>query len=280
MRLTVLGMILILGVAAIALLAPLLAPYTIHAQDLSNRLLGSSLSHPLGLDELGRDILSRLMYGARTSLLVGLSVVSVSLVFGTAVGCLAGYRGGLTDEVIMRLVDVLLAFPGILLAIAMVAVLGPGLNHLIFALCAIGWVSYTRLARAQVLKIREIEYVSAARALGGSAPRILVRHLLPNILGPMIVQATFGIAGVILSEASLSFLGLGIQPPFPSWGSMLRSGTEHILQAPHLTIYPGTAIAATVLGFNFLGDGLRDLLDPRSTGETITEGAAVGRPRP
>ena len=166
MRLTVLGMILILGVAAIALLAPLLAPYTIHAQDLANRLLGSSLSHPLGLDELGRDILSRLMYGARTSLLVGLSVVSVSLVFGTAVGCLAGYRGGLTDEVIMRLVDVLLAFPGILLAIAMVAVLGPGLNHLIFALCAIGWVSYTRLARAQLLKIREIEYVSAARALG------------------------------------------------------------------------------------------------------------------
>ena len=280
MRLTVLGMILILIVAATALLAPLLAPYTIHSQDLSIRLLGASLSHPLGLDEVGRDILSRLMYGARTSLWVGLSVVSVSLVFGTAVGCLAGYRGGLTDEAIMRLVDVFLAFPGILLAIAMVAVLGPGLDHLIFALCAIGWVGFARLARAQVLKIREIEYVSAARALGGSAQRILVRHLVPNIMGPMIVQATFGIAGVILSEASLSFLGLGIQPPSPSWGSMLRSGTEHILEAPHLTIFPGTAIAATVLGFNFLGDGLRDLLDPRSPGESLTEGAASDRPHP
>lgn len=264
------GLALILFISIVALFAPLLSPYTVYEQNLELRLSGSSASHPFGMDELGRDILSRMMFGTRTSLGVAAIVVSVSLFFGTLIGCLAGYSGGWIDEIIMRLVDILLSFPGILLAIAMVAVLGPGLDHLIFALCLIGWVGYARLSRAQTLQIRGMDYVAGARASGADLPRIIFRYIIPNLLGPLLVQATFGIAAVILSEASLSFLGLGIQPPSPSWGSMLRSGCENILEAAHLTLYPGAAIAVTVLGFNFLGDGLREILDPRSRGEGLS----------
>jgi peptide/nickel transport system permease protein len=263
------GLVLIAVIGGIALLAPWASPHTVYEQSLERRLAGPSLKHPLGLDELGRDILSRMMYGARTSLWVGAAVVSVSLLAGTLIGCLAGYAGGWIDEIIMRIVDILLSFPGILLAIAMVAVLGPGLDHLVFALCVIGWVPFARLARAQTLKVREMDFVAGARASGAPPGRIVLRHIVPNLLGPLLVQATFGIAAVILAEAGLSFLGLGIQPPNPSWGSMLRSGTEHILEASHLTVYPGTAIAVTVLAFNFLGDGLREILDPRSPGEAF-----------
>jgi len=215
------------------------------------------------MDALGRDILSRLMYGARISLTLSLAVVLVSGSFGLLIGALAGLLGGWVDDLIMRIIDILLSFPGILLAISMVAVLGPGLGNLVLALCLIGWVGYARLARAQVLKVKEMDYVLSARAAGAESKRILLRHLLPNISGPLVVQATVGMAGVILSEAGLSFLGLGLPPPSPSWGSMLRSGTQHLFDAPHLVLYPGLAIMLAVLSFNFVGDSLRDWLDPR-----------------
>jgi peptide/nickel transport system permease protein len=182
---------------------------------------------------------------------------------GLAVGTVAGFVGGWIDDLVMRGIDILMAFPGILLAISLVAVLGPGLGNLVLALCLIGWVGYARLARAQILRAREMEYVLSARAAGARSERILLRHLLPNISGPIIVQATVGMAGVILSEAGLSFLGLGLPPPSPSWGSMLRSGSQHLFDAPHLIVYPGVAIMLTVLSFNFLGDSIRDWLDPR-----------------
>jgi peptide/nickel transport system permease protein len=232
-------------------------------QDLALRLAGPSLAHPLGLDELGRDILARLVAGARVSLLVGLSVVSVSAAVGLLVGGVAGYAGGWVDTLIGRVIDVLMAFPGILLAIALVAALGPSLEHVVLALTTIGWVGYARLVRGQVLKAREFEYVQAARSLGASAPRVLWRHVLPSAYPAVLVQATLGMAGAIVAEASLSFLGLGVQPPTPSWGAMLDAGRGHLLDAPHLTIFPGVAIALLVLGFNFLGDGLRDRMDPR-----------------
>jgi peptide/nickel transport system permease protein len=187
--------------------------------------------------------------------------VSISLLIGLTIGSISGYYGGFVDELFMRVVDILMAFPGILLAIAMVAVLGPSLNHVILALCLIGWVGYARLVRGQVLYVRELEYVTAAHALGASPARIITCHLIPNLIAPVIVEATFGMAGAILAEASLSFLGLGVQPPTPSWGAMLNEGREFLLFAPHATTFPGLAIMLVVLGFNFLGDGLRDYLD-------------------
>jgi peptide/nickel transport system permease protein len=234
-------------------------------QQLALRLEGPSLAHPFGLDELGRDVLARLLTGARVSLLVGASVVGISAIAGTLIGALAGYLGGWFDELTGRLMDVLLAFPGILLAIAMVAVLGPSLTNVVLALSLIGWVSYARLVRGQVLKIRELEYVQAARALGATTPRILRRHVIPATLSPVTVQATLGMAGAIIAEASLSFLGLGVQPPTPSWGTMLDAGRSHLFDAPHLTVFPGLAIALLVVGFTVAGDALRDYFDPRVT---------------
>jgi peptide/nickel transport system permease protein len=193
---------------------------------------------------------------------VGVAVVSVSAAVGLLVGGIAGYAGGWVDTLLGRVIDVLMAFPGILLAIALVAALGPSLRNVVIALAAIGWVGYARLVRGQVLKAREFEYVLAARSLGASAPRVLVRHVLPFAYPAVLVQATLGMAGAIVAEASLSFLGLGVQPPTPSWGAMLDAGRSHLLDAPHLTIFPGLAIALLVLGFNFLGDGLRDRFDP------------------
>jgi peptide/nickel transport system permease protein len=257
--------IVILAVAA-ALAGPWLVPYDPSAQQLSLRLAPPSVHHPFGLDELGRDILSRVLAGARISLLVGITVVGVSSILGVFLGSIAGYFGGWIDDVISRGIDVLLAFPGILLAIALVAVLGPSLANVVLALSVIGWVGYARLVRGQVLRAREFEFVQAARALGAGTTRILVRHVIPTTLSTVLVQATLGMAGAILAEAALSFLGLGVQPPTPSWGTMLNGGRLHLLDAPHLTIFPGAAIAVLVLGFNFLGDGLRDALDPKHPG--------------
>jgi peptide/nickel transport system permease protein len=244
-----------------ALFAPFIAPADPTAIDLSARLASPSAGHLLGSDALGRDILSRVIYGSRVSLEVGVITVAVSLVLGTAIGSVAGYRGGWADEVTMRVADVFLAFPGILLAIALTAVLGPSLTNVILALCVMGWVGYARIARGQVLLARELSYVEAARSLGCSPARVLARHVLPNVSAPLIVEATFGMATAIVAEAGLSFLGLGTQPPTPSWGAMLAEGREFILQAPHLTLWPGVAILLTVLGINLLGDGVRDRLD-------------------
>jgi len=255
----------IVAVAVLAaLIGPIVAPFDSASQDLALRLDGPSMQHWFGLDELGRDILSRVLAGARISMLVGLVVVSVSSTVGIAIGAAAGYFGGRVDEILSRAIDILMAFPGLLLAIAMVAVLGPSLFNVVFALSLIGWVGYARLVRGQVLRARELEFVQAARALGASTPRVLVRHVIPTTLPAVSVQATLGMGGAILAEASLSFLGLGVQPPTPSWGTMLNYGRIHLLDAPHLTVFPGLAIAVLVLGFNFLGDGLRDALDPKA----------------
>ncbi len=259
------GTVLVAGSLIVAIVGPWLIPFDPAAQDLAARLVGPSWAHLFGVDELGRDILSRVAAGARISFLVAFSVVSVSAVIGTVLGAIAGYLGGLVDEVLGRIIDVLLAFPGLLLAIALVAVLGPSLGNVLLALTTIGWVGYARLVRGQVLRTRELEYVQAVRALGAGTVRILWRHVIPAALPAVIVQATLGMAGAIIAEASLSFLGLGVQPPTPSWGTMLNGGRAHVLDAPHLTIFPGLAIVALVLGFNFLGDGLRDRLDPKRT---------------
>src|SRR5687767_12539258 len=256
------AIVLVAVLAAIA--GPWLVPFDPASQELALRLEGPSGTHWFGLDELGRDIFARVLSGARISLLVGLVVVGVSATIGIAMGSVAGYFGGRIDEAISRVIDILLAFPGLLLAIAMVAVLGPSLTNVVLALSMIGWVGYARLVRGQVLRARELEFVQAARALGATTSRILTRHVIPTTLPAVTVQATLGMGGAILAEAALSFLGLGVQPPTPSWGTMLSYGRAHMLEAPHLTIFPGIAIAVLVLGFNFLGDGLRDALDPQA----------------
>jgi peptide/nickel transport system permease protein len=257
------GAAIVLVIAALAIAGPLVTPADPSTQDLPLRLAGPTLAHPFGLDELGRDVLARVLVGARISFLVGLVVVSVSSVVGTLLGAIAGYFGGWIDDLISRVVDTLMAFPGLLLAIALVAVLGPSLVNVVFALTVIGWVGYARLVRGQVLRAREFEYVQAARALGADSSRVLLRHVVPTAMPAIVVQATLGMAGAVISEAALSFLGLGVQPPTPSWGMMLSGGRVHLLDAPHLTVFPGLAIAVLVLGFNFLGDGLRDLSDPK-----------------
>jgi peptide/nickel transport system permease protein len=257
------GLVIVAIVVVGALTAPWLLPWDPATQDLPHRLQGPTWQHWFGLDELGRDILARVLLGARVSLLVGVVVVGVSSVLGMAIGGVSGFYGGRIDQVIGRVMDVLMAFPGMLLAIALVAVLGPSLVNVVLALTVIGWVGYARLVRGQVLRAREFDYVTAARALGARTPRILMQHVLPTALPALLVQATLGMAGAILSEAALSFLGLGVQPPTPSWGSMINGGRVHLLDAPHLTIFPGVLLAIVVLGFNFLGDGLRDAIDPR-----------------
>ena len=252
------GAVIVAVMSAAAIAGPWIVPFDPASQELALRLEGPTAAHWFGLDELGRDILSRILSGARVSLLVGLVVVSVSTGVGALMGSIAGYYGGFVDEAISRLMDILLAFPGLLLAIAVVAVLGPSLTNVVIALSLIGWVGYARLVRGQVLQAKELEYVQAARATGATPSRILIRHLLPAALPMLIAQATLGMAGAILSEAALSFLGLGVQPPTPSWGGMLNYGRAHLLDAPHLTVFPGAAIAVLVLGFSFLGDGLRE----------------------
>jgi peptide/nickel transport system permease protein len=261
---TRIGGAILLVIAAAAVFGPLVWPDEAMTQDLAARLSGPSWRHPLGYDELGRDVLVRMMAGARVSLLVGLAVVSISAAVGLIVGGVAGYAGGWVDELTGRMMDILLAFPGILLAIALVAVLGPSITNVVLALASIGWVGYARLVRGQVLKLRELEYVQSARALGATPWRVLTRHVIPATFPSVTVQGTLGMASAIIAEASLSFLGLGVQPPTPSWGTMLDAGRSHLFDAPHLTIFPGLAIAAVVLAFNVLGDALRDQLDPRA----------------
>lgn len=249
--------LLVLGAA----MAPVLFPQGADTLDLSAGLEGPSLAHPLGQDRLGRDVLAGILHGGRVSLTVGLAVVGVSLLLGTAVGFVSGYLGGWVDEVVMRVVDVLLAFPGILLAIALAGVLGPSLGNVVFALSVLGWVGFARLVRGEVLALKEREFVIASRVLGAGPWRLALRHILPNLAGPLAVQATFAVAGTILAESSLSFLGLGPQDVV-TWGGMLSQGVDYLLFAPHLALFPGLAIMGTVLGINLLGDGVRDRFDP------------------
>jgi peptide/nickel transport system permease protein len=264
-KLAAVGFVIIATLTLVALFAPWILPYDPSVQDLATRLEAPTWDHPFGNDELGRDILSRVLLGTRVSMRVGATVVLLSGIFGVLIGGFAGYVGGQTDLfVTVIVVNSLMAFPGILLAIALVAFLGPGIDRLIFALSVIGLAGYARLARGQVLKVKTLEFVEAARALGASGPRIFFLHVLPSIIQPILVQASIGMAAAILLEASLSFLGLGIAPPTPSWGAMLNDGRGHLFDAPHMVVFPSVALVLTVLSFNFLGDALRDWLDPKS----------------
>jgi peptide/nickel transport system permease protein len=263
--LAAIGVVLIAIFVIFALFAPWIAPQDPAVINLPARLDPASRTHWLGTDELGRDILSRVIYGARISILVGTCVVATSLVLGLIIGSIAGYYGGAIDRFVNIVVmNAFLSFPGILLAIAFVAFRGPGIFNLVVALSLGGWVGYARLVRGQVLAAREREYVEASRALGASDLRIIVRHIIPNIIQPVIVQAAIGMAGAILAEATMSFLGLGVPPPTASWGTMLNDGRAHLFDAPHLVLFPALAVMLAVLSFNFIGDALRDYLDPRS----------------
>ena len=263
--LAALGFALLVVFIVCAVLAPWLAPYDPARLDLTGRLAGPSLAHWFGTDELGRDILSRTLFGARISLVVAVTVVGLSLTVGLVAGGLAGFYGGWTDTVVnVYVMNAFMALPGILLAIAFVAFMGPGLGNVILALAISGWVGYARLVRAQVMAVKEREFVEAARALGASDLRLMGRHILPNILQPLIVQAAIGMAGAVLAEATLSFLGLGVPPPTASWGSMLNDARSHLFDSPHLVFFPAIAMMLCVLAFNFIGDALRDWMDPRT----------------
>jgi peptide/nickel transport system permease protein len=259
------GVLLIAVFVLCALFAPWIAPQDPAHIDLPSRLERPSAHHLCGTDELGRDILSRLIWGARISMFVGSSVVAGSLFLGLIIGSFAGFYGGRIDRFVnIVLMNAFLSFPGILIAIAFVAFRGPGIFNLVLALSLGGWVGYARLVRGQVLAVREREFVEAARALGASDLRIILRHILPNIIQPVIVQAAIGMAGAVLAEATMSFLGLGVPPPTASWGSMLNDARSHLFDAPHLVIFPALTVMFAVLAFNFIGDALRDFLDPRS----------------
>jgi peptide/nickel transport system permease protein len=259
------GVVMVVVFICFALFAPWIAPQDPAKIALPQRLQAASTHHWFGTDELGRDIFSRVVYGARISMLVGIGVVGFSLVLALIIGSLAGYYGGVLDRFINIIVmNSFMSFPGILLAIAFVAFVGPGIFNLIVALALGGWVGYARLIRGQVLLARERQYVEAARASGASDWWIITRHILPNIIQPVVVQAAIGMAGAVLAEATMSFLGLGVPPPTASWGSMLNDGRSHLFDAPHLVLFPAIAVMLTVLSFNFIGDALRDYLDPRS----------------
>ncbi len=261
----VIGAVLVLLFGVMALSADVIAPYDPLAQDLTHRLEAPSAAHWLGTDDFGRDVLSRVLFGSRVSLRLGLVAVAVALLFGGTLGLLAGYYGGWFDLVAMRVMDLMLAFPSILMAIVVVAILGPSLNNAMIAVGIMAVPQYARIVRASVLSVRGLEYVQASRALGAADPRILARAILPNVAGPIIVTASLGLATAILDAAGLSFLGLGAQPPLPEWGSMLSQGRELVLVAPWVLTAPGVAVFLAVLGFNLVGDALRDLLDPRRT---------------
>ena len=257
------GLIFIVFLAFVAIFADVLAPYPYQKQNLMHSYETPSRQFWLGTDEFGRDILSRLIYGARISLQVGFIAVGIALVIGGMLGAVAGYYGGWIDNGIMRLMDVLLSVPQTLLAIALAASLGPGLFNLMIAVGIAAVPNYARIVRGSVLSIREMEFIEAARAVGSSDLRIILKHILPNSMAPIIVQSTLGVASAILNAAGLSFIGLGIQPPYPEWGAMLSGGRQSIRDYAHLTLYPGLAIMLTILALNFLGDGLRDALDPK-----------------
>ncbi len=247
----------------LAIFAPLLAPYNPQDADLMRSLEPPQKKYLFGTDVQGRDILSRIIYGSRVSLSVGIVVQAISLTIGIMLGLLSGFYGGIIDDIISSIMNIMFSFPSLLFAIAIMAVLGPSLYNIFLALGIINWPTVARLVRGETLSLKKRDFVEASRALGVNSISIIFKHILPNCLGPIIVVATLGIADAILTEATLSFLGLGIQPPTPSWGSMLSRGREYIWSSPHLIIFPGLAILITVLGFNLLGDGLRDILDPR-----------------
>jgi len=254
------GVLALWGVLAVSVWVLPLSPNLIHLEHI---LASPGPGAWLGYDDLGRDIAERLLVGARTSFLVAVWVVSLSALLGTVVGTVSAFRGGWWDRVIVQVIDIFLAFPGILLAIALAGLLGPGIDNVVIALAVVGWVGYARLSRAQVLSLKHREHVMAAESLGSGRVRIMVRHLLPLMAAPLIIEATFGVAVVVIAEAGLSFLGLGVQPPGASWGAMIRDGTRYMLVAPHLVLAPGAAICAVVLSVNLLGDRLRDRLDKR-----------------
>lgn len=268
-KIAMVGAVLILFLAFIAVFAPYIAPHDPIEINLKERLLAPNMEYPLGTDNLGRCMLSRIIYGARISLQIGIIVVGITSVIGITLGMIAGYYGGVLDELIMRGVDILLVFPGIILALVIAGILGPGLFNVMLALAIVGWTGYARVVRGVVLSVKEKEYVESARALGVGDWYIITRHILPSCVAPIIVIATLGMAYVILAAAALSFLGLGAQPPTPEWGSMLNNGKNFMRTAPHLTIFPGLAIMITILAFNFIGDGLRDALDPRVSEKMI-----------
>jgi len=259
----VIGLSILLFLVFIAFLGPYLAPYDPYQSNMPESLQAPSVSHILGTDELGRDILSRIIYGSRISLKVGFLAVGFALTIGVFLGALAGYYGGKVDNIIMRTMDIMLAFPSLLLAIAFMTALGRGIENAIIAIGIVSTPHYARIVRGSVLSIKENEYIQAARAIGASDFRIIFKHVLPNVLSPIVVRATLGISSAILETAALGFLGLGVQPPFAEWGAMLGSGRGYFYNAPHIVLYPGLAITMTVLAFNLLGDGLRDVLDPR-----------------
>ena len=257
------GAVLVCAFVLVAALAPLLSPYDPVSADFANVLSPPTRAHPFGTDDIGRDILSRVVYGSRISLQAGLFTVAVALCIGLPLGLVAGYLGGRVDNVIMRGLEVILSFPGLVLALGITAVLGPKLIHALFAIGVVFVPNFARLIRAQVLSVKEHDFVAAARALGASDWRLVILHILPNCLAPLLVQCSFSVAFGILTEAALSFLGMGTQPPTPSWGIMLSAGRGYLEQAPWLGAFPGLAIFLAVLGFNLLGDGIRDALDPR-----------------
>ena len=261
--LNVVSIVLIAVFAACALLAPLLAPYDPLLQELGSRLRPPSAEHWLGTDSLGRDIASRILHGARISLVIGIVVVLSAGAVGTFVGLVAGYAGGLVDEALMRLTEVFLAFPALILAMAIAGALGPSLTNAIIAIAAVTWAVYARLVRGQILSLRRREFVEAARAIGAPRVRILWRHLLPNAVAPLMIQASFDMGSAIIAAAGLSFIGFGAQPPTPEWGVMISEGRNYINTQPWLSLFPGLAILLAVGSFNLLGDGLRDAFDPR-----------------
>lgn len=257
------GLAIIMVLILSALFADIIAPFGIDDQNLMNALQKPNSTHWFGTDNFGRDIFSRVVHGSRISLQVGFIAVGIAMITGGILGAIAGYYGGRLDNFIMRMMDILLAIPSILLAISIVAALGPGLSNVMIAVGISSIPSYSRIVRASVLTLKDQEFVEAARAVGANDVRIIGRHIIPNSMAPIIVQATLGVAGAILSAAGLSFIGLGIQPPTPEWGAMLSSGRQFIRDYPHMTAFPGLAIMITIFGLNLLGDGLRDALDPR-----------------
>jgi peptide/nickel transport system permease protein len=264
-RLALAGIVLLALFGLCAVLAPWIAPHNPAQLDLSARLGPPTAAHWFGTDELGRDVLSRTLFGARVSLTVAMAVVALSLLTGLVLGMAAGFYGGVTDMVInLYLTNAFLALPGILLAVAFVAFLGPSLINLVLALALAGWVNYARLVRAQVMAVKEREFVQAARSLGATDLRLMLRHILPNIVQPLLVQAAIGMAAAVLAEATLSFLGLGVQPPTATWGAMLNDARSHLFESPYLIFFPAAAVALCVLAFNLVGDALRDVMDPRS----------------
>ncbi len=276
----VVGGSIVAAIACIAIFAPLLSSYSIEQMDMANRLSGPTAAHWLGTDNFGRDLWTRMAHGARVSVAIALLSITAAVVIGTTIGLIAGYFGGLVDLVVMRIVDIFLGFPPLILALALVAALGPGVLNLSAALIAVFWTEYARVVRAVTLSLREYDYVDAARAIGASDARILLREILPNTIGPVTVLATLGLGTAIVAESGLSFLGFGVQPPTPTWGWTLAYGTRYLRSDPWLSTVAGLAIMITVLGFNLLGDGLRDHLDPRGVVRRARRGKTPGAAAP